>query len=79
LLGEHDKGIELERGGIVLLGAGSVSTFVSITDRIHMTGVTKGGVPIVSLHLYGRIMNSFQTYDVAAGTRELVDVAHYES
>ena len=78
-LGRRAEGIALKRGGIVLLGAGSVSTFVPIPDHIHMTGVAEGGAPTVSLHLYGRVMNSFHVYDVAAGTRQLVDVAHHES
>ena len=78
-VGERDEGIVLERGGIVLLGAGSVSTFVPVPDHIHMTGVAEDGDPTVSLHLYGRVMNSFHVYDVAAGTRQLVDVAHHES
>ena len=33
----------------------------------------------VSLHLYGREMNSFHIYGVEAGTRRLVDVAYDES
>ena len=33
----------------------------------------------VSLHLYGRNMNSFHTYDVAAGTRKLVDLPHHQT
>jgi 3-mercaptopropionate dioxygenase len=33
----------------------------------------------VSLHLYGRAMNSFHVYDVQAGTRRRVDVSHNES
>jgi hypothetical protein len=35
----------------------------------------------VSLHLYGRTMNSFNPYDVDvdAGTRQRIDVFHNES
>jgi hypothetical protein len=33
----------------------------------------------VSLHLYGRTMNAFNIYDVDAGTRRPVEVAHNES
>ena len=63
----------------MLLGPGSVSTFVPNPDHIHMTGVpAEHGTP-VSLHLYGRSMNAFHVYDVAAGTRRLIDVPHHES
>jgi 3-mercaptopropionate dioxygenase len=71
-----DSGIELRRGGIVLLNPGSVSTFVPNPDHIHMTGVPTDRPPCLSLHLYGRNMNSFHIYDVAAGTRRLIDVPH---
>jgi hypothetical protein len=33
----------------------------------------------VSLHLYGRHMNSFHLCDVAAGTRRMVNLEHSES
>lgn len=33
----------------------------------------------VSLHLYGRMMSHFNTYDVAARTRRQVALAHNES
>ena len=74
-----DRGIALRRGGIVLLAPGSVSTFVPNPDHIHATGVAHGAAAAVSPHLYGRALNSFQTYDVAAGTRRLVDVPHFGS
>jgi predicted metal-dependent enzyme (double-stranded beta helix superfamily) len=74
-----DHGIRLERGGIVLLGPGSVSTFVPNPDHIHMTGVPETRETAVSLHLYGRTMNAFHVYDLAAGTRRLIDVPHQES
>ena len=74
-----DDGIRLERGGIVLLSPGSVSTFVPNPDHIHMTGVPEARETAVSLHLYGRTMNAFHVYDVAAGTRRLIDVPHHES
>jgi predicted metal-dependent enzyme (double-stranded beta helix superfamily) len=70
-----DSGIRLRRGGAVLLDRGSVSTFVPDPDHIHMTGAPARGDPGVSLHLYGRNMDSFHVYDVVAGTRRLVDVA----
>ncbi len=76
-----DAGIELQRGGVILIGAGSVTSFVPNPDHIHLTGVGVGaGRPqAVSLHLYGRNMNSFHLYDVAAGTRRKVNLAHNES
>ena len=74
-----DDGIRLARGGVILLGAGSVTTFVPDPDHIHITGVPEGRSRVVSLHLYGRMMNSFNTYDLAAGTRQRVEVTHNES
>jgi hypothetical protein len=44
-----------------------------------VTGVPQERPRAVSLHLYGRMMNSFNTYDVTAGTRRRVDLAHNES
>ena len=70
-----DSGIRLKRGGVVLLDSGSVTTFVPDPDHIHMSGVAAHGDRVVSLHLYGRNMNSFHVYDVAAGTRRFMDVA----
>ena len=75
----RDQGIRLGRGGVVLLGPGSVSSFVPNPDHIHMTGAGAEREPVVSLHLYGRMMNSFHVYDVEHGTRKLVDVAHQDS
>ena len=72
----RDSGIELLRGGIVLLAEGSVSTFVPNPDHIHRTGVAEDRERAVSLHLYGRTMDSFHVYDVEAGTRRLIDVAY---
>ena len=74
-----DQGIALVRGGVILLGHGSVTSFVPNPDHIHVTGVPSERPRAVSLHLYGRAMNSFNTYDVAAGTRRRIDVAHNES
>jgi hypothetical protein len=74
-----DERIELARGGIVLLRAGAVTSFVPNPDHIHVTGVPAERLRAVSLHLYGRMMSSFNIYDVAAGTRRRVDVAHNES
>jgi hypothetical protein len=33
----------------------------------------------VTLHRYGRNLNSFHVYDVDRGTRRLVDVPHHET
>jgi len=74
-----DEGIELVRGGVILLGRGAVTSFVPNPDHIHVTGVPQERPRAVSLHLYGRMMNSFNTYDVAAGTRRRVELAHNES
>ncbi|MGD8788250.1 MAG: cysteine dioxygenase [Burkholderiales bacterium] len=74
-----NKGIELARGGVVLLAPGAVTSFVPNPDHIHITGVPEGRSRTVSLHLYGRMMSSFNIYDVAAGTRRPVEMAHNES
>ncbi|MCK6451548.1 MAG: cysteine dioxygenase [Alphaproteobacteria bacterium] len=76
--GHHGRasGIELRRGGITLLAPGSVSTFVPNPDHIHVTGVPDDAPPVLSLHLYGREMNSFNIYDADAGTRRLIQVAY---
>ena len=74
-----DAGIELQRGGVILIGPGSVTSFVPNPDHIHLTGVGADRPQAVSLHLYGRNMNSFHLYDVAAGTRRRVDLEHNES
>jgi predicted metal-dependent enzyme (double-stranded beta helix superfamily) len=74
-----DEGIELARGGIVLLRSGAVTSFVPNPDHIHVTGVPRERPRVVSLHLYGRMMSSFNIYDVGAGTRRRVDLAHNES
>jgi predicted metal-dependent enzyme (double-stranded beta helix superfamily) len=74
-----DEGIQLARGGVVLLGRGAVTSFVPNPDHIHVTGVSPQRPRAVSLHLYGRTMNSFNTYDLASGTRQRVLVEHNES
>ena len=74
-----DTGIELVRGGVILLGHGAVTSFVPNPDHIHITGVPRERPRAVSLYLYGRTMNSFHMYDAAAGTRERIIVAHNES
>ena len=74
-----DDGIALARAGVILLQHGTVTSFVPNPDLIHVTGVPAERGRAVSLHLYGRTMSSFNTYDVAAGTRQRVNVAHNES
>ena len=74
-----DCGIRLRRGGVVLLNPGAVTTFVPNPDHIHMTGVAADRPRCVSLHLYGRNMDSFHVYDIQQGTRKLITVPHYES
>lgn len=74
-----DEGIDLARGGVILLGRGAVTSFVPNPDHIHVTGVPAERPRAVSLHLYGRMMNSFNTYDIASRTRRRIDVAHNES
>lgn len=74
-----DDNIRLKRGGVILLNPGSVSSFVPNPDHIHRTGVPHARETCVSLHLYGRNMDSFHIYDVEAGTRRLIDVPHYET
>ena len=64
---------------VILLGRGAVTSFVPNPDHIHVTGVPPERPRAVSLHLYGRTMNSFNTYDVAARTRRCVNVEHNES
>jgi 3-mercaptopropionate dioxygenase len=74
-----DAGIHLMPGGVLALGPGSVSSFVPNPDHIHVTGVPSDAAPALTLHLYGRNMESFHVYDVAAGTRKRISVAHNES
>ena len=76
---DRGEGIVLERGGMVMLPPGAVTSFVPNPDHIHMTGVDADAEPCLSLHLYGRVLSDFHIYDVAAGTRKLIKVAHYES
>lgn len=74
-----DEGIELARGGTVLLRHGAVTSFVPNPDHIHVTGVPAERPRAVSLHLYGRTMSDFNIYDVGACTRRRIRVAHNES
>ncbi len=74
-----NKNIKLARSGPILLSENTVTTFVPNPDHIHKTGVPEDRGQVVSLHLYGRTMNSFHTYDYDAGTRERITVFHNES
>jgi predicted metal-dependent enzyme (double-stranded beta helix superfamily) len=74
-----DDGIRLKRGGVILLKERSISSFVPNPDHIHMTGVPVDRPMAVTLHLYGRNMNSFHIFDVAQGTRRLIDVPHQDT
>jgi len=74
---DHD--IDLARGGPILLGKGTVTTFVPNPDHIHTTGVPEDREQVVSLHLYGREMNAFHVYDQDARTRKRIEVFHNES
>jgi predicted metal-dependent enzyme (double-stranded beta helix superfamily) len=74
-----DADIELARGGTILLGRGAVTSFVPNPDHIHITGVPMERPRAVSLHLYGRMMSSFNIYDVQSRTRRRIEVAHNES
>ncbi|HUP05718.1 MAG TPA: cysteine dioxygenase family protein [Caldimonas sp.] len=76
---DADDGIELARGGTVLLRHGAVTSFVPNPDHIHVTGVPADRPRAVSLHLYGRTMSDFNIYDVSGGTRRRIRVAHNES
>ena len=74
-----DTDIDLVRGGTILLCRGAVTSFVPNPDHIHITGVPAGRPRVVSLHLYGRMMSSFNVYDVEARTRRRIEVSHNES
>jgi len=74
-----DSGIRLVRSGPILLAERTVTSFVPNPDHIHMTGVPGNRDQAVSLHLYGRTMNNFHTYDLDAGTRQRIVVSHNES
>ena len=74
-----DVDIALARGGTILLPRGSVTSFVPNPDHIHVTGVPSERSRAVTLHLYGRMMSSFNVYDVETRTRRRVNVVHNES
>ena len=74
-----DAEIDLQPGGVFLLDPGTITSFVPNPDHIHRTGVPDNAEPVVSLHLYGRNMDSFHIYDLESRSRRRVNVAHNES
>ncbi len=72
-------GIELTRGGVILLSSGTVTSFVPNPDHIHITGNPYEDTKIISLHLYGRAMSGFNIYDRLEKTTEWVEVQHNDS
>lgn len=72
----RDDGIELVKGGMILLPPGAVTSFVPNPDHLHVTGVPAERTRAVSLHLYERMMNNYHIYDVETGTRHFVEVEH---
>jgi predicted metal-dependent enzyme (double-stranded beta helix superfamily) len=73
------EGIDLARGGIIMLAPGAVTSFVPNPDHIHMTGNPSPDKRVVSLHLYGSAMAGFHIYDLEQGTRKWIDVSFNES
>lgn len=69
-------GIELTRGGIIMLAPGAVTSFVPNPDHIHRTGNPDPEATVVSLHLYGNAMAGFHIYDEEAGTRRWLEVSY---
>lgn len=69
-----NSGVELRRGGTSVLSPGSVTTFVPNPDHIHRAGVPHDWGETVTLHLYGRNMDSYNVYDIELGRRVPVDV-----
>ena len=69
------SGIELARGGSIILTPGSVTSFVPNPDHIHITGNGKEK-RAVSLHLYGHSMAGFNIYNRDKGTKEWTEVEH---
>ena len=71
-------GIELARGGVIMLSPGAVTSFVPNPDHIHVTGNADPAQRVVSLHLYGRTLSGFHIYDNAR-TRRWIEVSHFDS
>lgn len=64
----------LEPAGVCLLAEGAVNTFVPEPDHIHKSGVPTSGQRTASLHLYGRLMTHYYSYDLESGIRSRLDV-----
>ncbi len=73
-LQEGDEHIDLRPGGIILMNPGTVTTFVPNPDHIHETGASADGQGAMTLHLYGRNMDSYNVYDLWRRTRTRVNV-----
>ncbi len=73
---EQNDPHNLQESNLVLLGPASISTFVPNPDHIHKTGCPDYLSRCVSLHLYGRYMSSFHSYDVQTGTRKRINVGY---
>ena len=65
--GDGDEGVELLPAGVCILQPGSVNTFMAEPDHIHRSGPLAG--PTASLHLYGRLMTSYNMYDLESKRR----------
>jgi len=65
--GDGDEGVELIPAGVCILQPGSVNTFMSEPDHIHRSGPLAGAT--ASLHLYGRLMTSYNMYDLETKRR----------
>lgn len=74
-----DSGISLQRGGVVMLTNGAVTSFVPNPDHIHETGVPATREMAVTLHIYGRAMNDYHAYNLEQGTRKLINIPQQES
>ena len=74
-LAEGDENIDLRPGGIIMMNPGTVTTFVPNPDHIHETGASADGEGAISLHLYGRNMDSYNVYDLWRRTRTRVNVS----
>jgi predicted metal-dependent enzyme (double-stranded beta helix superfamily) len=70
--GAGDEGVELVPAGLCILQPGSVNTFMAEPDHIHRSGPLAGRT--ASLHLYGRLMTSYNMYDLEAKRRRPLPV-----
>lgn len=70
--GDGDEGVELIPAGVCILQPGSVNTFMAEPDHIHRSGPLAGRT--ASLHLYGRLMTSYNMYDLDTKQRRPLPV-----